>query len=69
MTHQPLSTHPVLQNFFQLRMTNGGQLIVDEEVAYQHKKRNVMSGCCRQEIYHMDGKAFCGYCGAQTDPY
>lgn len=66
MNHQPISTHPILQDFFKLRMTDKGQLIVNEEVAHQHIVKNTMSICCQQETYQMDGVVICGYCGHQT---
>lgn len=69
MNLKPLPTNPLLNEFFKLSMTDKGQLVVNEDVTHHHKEKNATSGCCRQEIYYMNGNAFCGYCGGQTDPY
>lgn len=62
-----LPTHPALNAFLKISLTDRGELIT-KEVPEQPKQHKV-SACCFQETYQMGNRTHCGFCGQEADVY
>ncbi|MCW3111317.1 MAG: hypothetical protein JWQ09_5823 [Segetibacter sp.] len=70
MNHlKPLPTNPILNSFFQERLTPHGQLVTNETHFHDMREQAVKSACCRSEVYYIDIDCFCSTCGSLCDRY
>ncbi len=73
MNLPPLNTHPALQDFFSIRMTNTGELRINgNQTVCNETNANEfrpLSACCRSRVNYLDGMPLCSECEEICDAY